>query len=270
MAKTPAKRGVSRRQYALSRNISEAAVRKQIGNGTLAKAVLIDGSIDANTADRLLAASVTRGPKVPIQVTTAKARRLRAQIRLLQDKVDDWRKSFIVEKDIWPIVEKGDLVIAERVRRIPGDAAAAAAGLAQDKAHLVLSDCVNRALVDLHQVYWQNVNRSPRTEPARLNLDGLTPSALSAMQINLHAQLLEYQRALNVGHGRLIQDVLEVVTEKTAIGKALLVAIPSRVAVFMEGSSQEEARARISEEIEKCIAVLDWSSERRDGKRSGE
>jgi hypothetical protein len=87
MAKLPTQPGVSRRQYALSRNVSEAAIRKHIANGTLAGAVLENGIIDPDAADKLLAGSVTRGPKLPVQVSTAKGRRQRAQVRLLHDEV---------------------------------------------------------------------------------------------------------------------------------------------------------------------------------------
>ena len=57
--------GVSRRAYAKSRGISEAVVRKYLTQGKLTDALLPDGTLDAEKADRLLASSITRDRAQP-------------------------------------------------------------------------------------------------------------------------------------------------------------------------------------------------------------
>jgi len=253
MAKLPAQPGVSRRQYALSRNVSEAAIRKHIASGTLAGAVLPNGNIDPDAADKLLAGSVTRGPKVPIQVRTAKARRIRAQIRLLYDEVMEIKNNVVTPADAAMIQDVVSARIIKWLRVIPDRAAAAAAGLPGDRAYRALDDCINNTLQD----YQDDLPpEKPSTPTPEIDLAAMTPTELTALQLNLQAEKLEYERALNHGVVAWPDDLMPDYNEKLAVSKSMLLAIPGRVTVFMEGSSVEEARARIAEEIERVVAAL--------------
>lgn len=260
MAKPPTKQGVSRRQYAKTRNVSEAAIRKHIATGVLASAVMADGRLDPDAADKLLAASIMRGPKEPVQVSAAKARRQRAQVRLLHDEMMDLRRSVIGTKDAKRLVTEDYTDIKQWLRSIPEKAATAAAGLPSEAAHRALRDCVNQALTDSHQVLSERVppDLAPKPQP---DIDNMTPVELTALQLNLQAEKLEYERALKRGIARWIRDAVVEFEEKLSVTKGILLAIPARVAVFMESSSIPEARRRIGEEIERAVAVLDHDAD---------
>src|SRR5688500_17816376 len=79
--------GISRRELARRAGISESAVRKHVDAGSLAGAVLRDGSLHPQLAMEALGQVVTRGKRAPVALTTARTRRLRAQTRRLVDEV---------------------------------------------------------------------------------------------------------------------------------------------------------------------------------------
>ncbi|OWK20633.1 hypothetical protein AJ88_27650 [Mesorhizobium amorphae CCBAU 01583] len=80
--------GISRRAYAKRRGCTEKAIRDRIADGTLVKAVLPDGTLDADKADKLLAAKVTAGKHVGSDLNDARRRKLAAGVALLQDEVE--------------------------------------------------------------------------------------------------------------------------------------------------------------------------------------
>src|SRR5262245_20078098 len=80
---------LSQRGYARHRGVTPKAIRKRIAAGDLDGAI-VDGRIDPEIADRLLAENTTTGKRVTaVSLTAAKKRKLRAQIAELNDRLQE-------------------------------------------------------------------------------------------------------------------------------------------------------------------------------------
>jgi len=248
--------GVSRRAYARSRNISEATVRKYVAEGKLAQAVLPDGTLDAERADQLLASSIVRGNALPVALVTARIRKLRVQVQSLHDEVSELQRKVLPPDVAASMVGELDYhLVTRHIRPIAERVAPAVAGRQAEAAHVVLRD----AIIDLLETITSSAPIfDPVDEEAELELDGTTETQLLAMRTNLQAEKLEIERALAKGRLRRTSEIIEECEEKGAISKSLLLALPGRLAIFMENASVEQARALIAAELEQAIAALEW------------
>ena len=138
--------GVSRRAYAKSRRISEAVVRKYLAQGKLSDALLPDGTLDAEKADRLSPPPSHEIGHQPVELRTAKARRLRAQVRRLGDEVRDLEKSLVHSDRVRPIASIVGRIVADNLRPIAERMAPIIAGMNGKDAHLALRNAVSDAL----------------------------------------------------------------------------------------------------------------------------
>jgi hypothetical protein len=243
--------GISRRAYARRRGVSEASIRKHIANGVLAPAVLPDDTIDPDHADRLLAETVTRGAAVPVELKTARARRLRASTALTHDNVAELRRSSITIADAAPMIIAESRRVAARLRRIPDAVADRIAGQEPEAVVPIIRDAVHAALSDLSE--GPEPPPRPREE---LDLGRHTPAQLNAIRTDLQGEELEYRRALD--HGQMV-DVTELAAdfeERLAVLKSIITSIPGVVSPMMVSYDVETARAVVAEEVERAVTAL--------------
>ncbi|MBI4923083.1 MAG: hypothetical protein HY834_15170, partial [Devosia nanyangense] len=224
--------GVSRRAYAKSRGISEAVVRKYLTQGKLSDALLPDGTLDAEKADRLLASSITRDRAQPVELRAAKARRLRALVRRLGDDVRDLEKSLVRADRVRPIASVVGLIVADNLRSIAERMAPIIAGMNGKDAHLALRNAVSDALEIISSTMVTGVDGAQIAEEKELELDDLREPQLHAVQANLQADKLELGRALDRGILRRVADAVEEHEEMMVVSKSLILAMPGRVAPY--------------------------------------
>lgn len=245
--------GISRRQYSKIRGISESAVRHHIARGVLAPAVLADGTIDAHKADELLKTHLTRAKVVPVALTTAKTRRLRAIVRKLGDEVYALNHSLVRPDDAAARMKRSNALIARCMKKLPVALAPLVAGQDGTEAHRLLRDGVIGVLEDI------STKPSPKERPTtqELDINALTPVALEALRANLQAERLELDRAVALGQLLNVHEVGDAYTEKMGISKSLLLAIPGRVASQVANATVEEARTILMAEVAQALAPLE-------------
>ncbi|MBN9348467.1 MAG: phage terminase large subunit family protein [Devosia sp.] len=246
--------GVSRRAYAKSRKISEATVRKYLDQGKLSDALLPDGTLDAEKADRLLAASITRDHQ-PVELKAAKARRLRAKVRRLGDEVRDLEKSLVRADRVGAVARVASLIVADTLGPIAERMAPIIAEMNGKDAHLALRNAVSDALEVISSAMVTAGDGAQIAEEKELELDALGEPQLLAVQANLQADKLELGRALDKGILRRVADAVEEHEEKMVVSKSLMLAMPGRVAPYAQSETAEQLRARISQEIEHALAA---------------
>lgn len=247
--------GISRRAFARTRGISEAAVRAHIKSGTLADAILPDGTIDASKADKLLAAANTR-PKpgrTPAVLASARQRRVRAQARDLQDEVYDLERHLIppgVAEQMLNQALDGPAAIA---RRWPPRVAPTVASRPADVVQRLLKEGVNDLLGEMHDSFPE----APEEEPAPEQdiTETMTPVELAAHIEHLRARILELGRAERQRLLVRVEDTMEVFEEALSIAKSLLKAIPGRLDVLIATTDATEAERLLANEIEAFIAA---------------
>jgi len=242
---------LSRRGYAKRSNISERRVRTLIAEGVLADAV--DSStdlIDADKADRLLAAHITKPKtgKVPVVLQTAKMRRARAIARDLEDQVAELEESLLppawAERVINEVFDETNAII----RKWPEEIAPSLVGLNAYDAQRALKDGVNHLLGELHEF----VSRPDEQDEAdddddrKPDVDKMTPVELAAHTENLRARLLELGRAERLRKLVRADDVHDAFVEALIVSKMQMQAIPGRCDAFV-------ANAR---DVEEVIAIL--------------
>ncbi len=251
---------LSRRGYAASRNISEAAVRKHIASGVLADAVLANGLIDSDAADRLLATELTRpkaAKRLPAALRAAKHRRLRAQVRALNDEVNELKRTLIAPADAAKLTAYLNGYIFAALRRLP-DIASQVAGQPGTVAYRLLDDGVQDCL----QYFQDHLPPLPDVQPApELDLDPMTHVQLTTLQANLQAEKLELERLLARGELAVFSQLHEDDVEKLTVSKSIYLAIPGRLAPMLAAASVEDARGMIGRAVEQALAVLGYATD---------
>ena len=247
--------GVSRRAYAKSRRISEATVRKYLNQGKLGDALLPDGTLDAQKADRLLASSITQGRAQPVELRAAKARRLRAQVRRLGDEVRGLQRSLVHTQRVGPIASVGGLIVANILRPLGERMAPLIAGMNGKDAHQALRNAVYASLENISSTMLGRVDGAKGRKERELELDELGEAQLLAVQANLQADKLELERALDKGILSRISDAVQEYEERMVVSKSLVLAMPGRVAPYAEGATAEQLRVLIDQEIEQALAA---------------
>lgn len=251
---------LSRRGYAKRNNISERRVRVLIAEGVLAGAV--DPStdlIDADKADRLLAAHITKpkAGKVPVILQAAKMRRARAVARDLNDEVEELESSLLppalTERVMNEMMDETNAII----RRWPGKIAPSLLGLDAYEAQRALKDGVNDLLGELHEFVSQparsNKTAAPKPPP---DLDRMAPVELAAHTENLRARLLELARWERQRKLVRKDDVIDIFTEALMVSKMLMQAIPGRTDAFVANAKDtDEVVAILAREIDGVVAA---------------
>ncbi len=247
---------LSRRGYAKSRHISEAAVRKHIASGLLAPAVLSNGLIDAERADALLADSITRPKvkKVPVVLATARQRRLRAQARDLLDQLDALKRSLVPAKKAMEVVDAQFQVAIDVLKPWPARIAPTVAGKPAAEAVRLLKAGVHDTLQEMQDAPPPPWPSEPE-KPSAPDPDALNPVQLAALVENLRAELLELQRLERLGVPR-VDYVLGLFEEALGLAKSLLMAIPGRTATLIEVADVAEAERLLAAEVAGVIAQL--------------
>jgi hypothetical protein len=253
--------GISRRAYARTRGISEAAVRAAVKSGVLASAVLPNGTIDAAKADKLLAAANTR-PKpgrTPPVLASARQRRLRAQARDLQDEEHELSLALVnprwAEHYINGLLD--DVIVL--IRQWPAKIAPSLLGLTGYEAQRALKDGVDGLLGELHEAFSHPRDLDPDddAEAPEPDLEAMTPVQLQAHIENLRARILElgrWERQRNVVR---TEDVTDAFIETLTISKMLMRAIPGRTDQFVAGAKDvEEVISILNREVDGIAAAL--------------
>jgi len=243
--------GISRRAYARRRGVSEASIRKHIANGVLAPAVMPDDSIDPDRADRLLAETVTRGAAVPVELKTARARRLRASTALTHDQVAELRRSSITIADAAPMIIADSRSVAGRLRQLPNTVATRVAGQPPEVVVPIIRDAIHAALTDL-----SGGPTPPPTPREDIDLGHHTPAQLNAIRTDLQGEELEYRRALD--HGQMV-DVAQIgadFEERLAVLKSIIGGVPAAVALMMVASDVETVHRMVGNEVERAIESM--------------
>lgn len=142
--------GLSRRQYAKRRGVSESVIRRHIASGLLAPAVRADDTLDVAKADELLTQNLIRRKAPPAALRTAMTRRLRAKVAILRDEVNEMAGSYVPAADVRALVMSDLQVVANHLRCLV-DAAPHVAGKPAPEALRILKDAVNDILTDVSQ-----------------------------------------------------------------------------------------------------------------------
>jgi hypothetical protein len=239
------------------------------------EALTPDNLLDTDKADALLRGAITR-PKAPERVPavlkTAKARKLRAAVALLQDQVGESRRYQISPTLAVAALRAMNAIVATAFRRLV-DAAPTVAGRPPAEVHRTLADAANAALewfqedgLVLADRTWEEDLKAlaPLDEPAA-DLDYLSPVELAALQMHLQAELLERELALKNGALAQLEDVNEANIERLVVGKSLFLAIPARVAQVVSVSTLDETYELLVKEVELACAALEVHD---DGKQA--
>jgi hypothetical protein len=245
--------GISRREAARLAGIDESTVRKAIKDGALDKALLSDGSLSAEKALRALAENIQSGRNVPMALTAAKSRRLRAQVDRLEDEVGIMRASAVSIDDIAAILDEQRAIVVNRMAGVPWDAGTSLVGKPSADAHRALRDLILGALERTADDDSDNVEPD---EDQQIALSSLSANSLTAHRINLQAEKIEIETAISRGDMRPAMEVVGEFEEKLGACKSLLTSIPSRLAHFAEASTPVEFEAMVAAEIGKALAEL--------------
>lgn len=250
--------GISRRELARRMDVSETTVRRHVDAGTLASALLRDGSLDPRKATEALAKALSSAKVVPRELVDARTRRLRAQTQKQTDEVEELQLSVVTPAIAADLAREQATIIAGHLRRVP-DAAARLTGLPAPQVRLRLKRLLSEALEAIHEYdggedegeeWWNEVAARP------IDLDRLPANALLARRIDLAAQKIEVEHALARGELVRTDTMIAEFEARLAVAKSLLTAIPGRVADQFETLSAEAVRALVAAELDGALAEL--------------
>ena len=245
---------ISRREAARRAGIDESTVRKHIESGALAAAVLSDGRLDAAKVAKMLPRIVSKGPVAPAALTTARSRRLRAEVLRLTDEVEDLAADTIAPAEAEEMLAEQRAILASQLQAVP-EQAAALAGRPAPEVLKTLREVIFAALetraeaADEDEDEWWN-------EPDEVDVAALAPSILLARRIDLTAQRLEIEHALSRGTLVKIGDVAAAFEDKLVVAKSILAAIPSRLSQTIAAASPPEAMQLVRAEVEGALREL--------------
>jgi hypothetical protein len=256
--------GMSRRAYARSRNIDESTVRKHVKSGTLAGAILPDGTIDPEKADNLLRTTITRGKVVPLSLQVAKGRRERALAMKDVHELHKIRRLYVRADEYADEVVRLNELLSAILRRLPGRLAPQVYGQNARAINSIVKDGVNDLLWEAHEALNEKVVEkdcpiaaSAEAEP-QVEIDSMTPVELAAHRATTQAEIHERTLAIELGVLRRSDDLLMVVAETQSVMKSRLWALSSRLSTALEHAPTIDAAEELfSGEVEAIIALLD-------------
>lgn len=249
--------GISRREAARRAGITDRTVRRAIDSGALAKALLPDGSLHPERTLQLLSQHVQTGRRVPAALTTAKTRRLRAQVAKVADEVAAVRGASITVADVESEQRAQIATLKTHLGGLPWDAGNAAAGKPAPTAHQIL-----------RRLLYEALGRITDAEPAALPYPGpddsepepdlgtLSPNDLTARRIALQAEKMEIETALARGHMVNLAEAVEAFDLRLSVCKSLLMAMPGRVAQAAPSSTPAQLEALVQIEVDGAMAEL--------------
>lgn len=233
-------------------------MRRRIKDGTLAAAVLPDGTIDVDIADALLAGEAPEGRLVAVDLQEARRRKLLATCLLLADELIDMDSSMISTAQVATVLDWDAKTIAGRLQGI-AEASKKLAGMLAAPAAQALEDEVNRAMVDLSS------RKSPWTSRKRpeapLQLDqwfaDMNATDLLAWRTEAEAILLKMRRDLKTGKAMRIADVVSRIGQRNASVRAKLFGLPGTLAPhFALAKSGAAAKRIVMDELTDVLAEL--------------
>jgi hypothetical protein len=248
---------ISRREAARRHGINEATIRKHIDSGGLAAAVLPNGKLDAAKVAALLPTIITRGAVAPVALTSARNRRLRAQVAVLGDTVEGLQRAFVPVAASQRIAISALRPVREHLGRI-SEAAKSAAGLPAKVAHDHIRTIIHNALAVISREALGRGEVPWWDEPVRHDVDlaKLSANDLLAQRANLQAVKLEVEHMVERGDVRPVRELVAEMGERLTVAKSLLVAIPARVAPQVPDSTASEVHALVAAEIDGVLAQL--------------
>lgn len=254
--------GISRRAYAKRRGCTEKAIRDRISDGTIASAILPDGSIDMDLADRLLAEKVTAGKHTGSDLNEARRRKLAAGVALLNDEVSELAASVVRREDGARLVREQSLEIAARLFRIADDTAPKVAGKEAVTAASIIEGEVYTALTELcggdASLPPDGEDDNSDEPPVRVGepLGDLSSVELAALKASLEARRLEIRRALNIREIVEIEAIVGPWADRLSIVRNRALGIHVKVAPFFVTAKTPEAKRILEVEISEVVEEL--------------
>jgi len=254
MGPQSAPKSLSRRAFAAARGISEKAVRKRIAAGDLAEALLPDGTIDPEIADRLLAERTTAGKRVPAPLSAARLRKVRAHVATLQDRVAELRESVLTREEAATNAITARF-IADRLARIPADAAPQVVGRSAGLIAELVREIVYAALDDLANTKITTTLGEDEKPP--LVVSAMNAVALAAAKETLLAERLELRRALKRGELLDGEAYFGAFMQRISGLRTTMLGLPSKLAPHLAAAKDaEDARAMLKAEVDHAVEHL--------------
>lgn len=246
---------ISRRAYAKRRNVTEAAIRKRIADGTLSSAMTADGKINPDLADKLLAENTTAGNQTTSGLSEARRRKAAASIALLRDEVEALENSVAPQAEADKAVKWLSLTFAWHMLQV-ADIAPQVAG----KAPAVAADLIDKAVrAAQNAIAATPIPRSKKSTTrgkAGKPLASMTLVQLTELRTNLLARRLEVQRRINRGEDADLKLLLEQLLNRAAIFKTRAASLHAKLAPRFERTTPARARAILLDELEHIVEVL--------------
>jgi len=256
MAKKSHKSGISRRAYAKRRGVSDAAIRRRIADGTLADAILPDGTVDPDKCDALLAAGTTAGHRVSSDLATARRRKLAAGNALLADEIRMSEESTVPRVE----ADQAELAacrrIAQHLYKIAADAAPSVAGRPPAIAAATLQRFVRDALLDISRTRTKTKRTPARAVAHGTTLPMATATELATTRANLLARRLELKRLVTTGAYVEVEPWSGAIMGRMAIAKSRLLGIHVKLAPSLQSTDADGARRLIEKAAADVLAEL--------------
>lgn len=246
--------GLSIRKAAAALGVNRKTVQRHIDNGTIADAILPDGSIDIDRARAILADTMTRGPLAGDAVREARLVRARTKTVLLAAQVADLRDAYIPADDMAAILRGEAATVVGLLRQFPADAAPALAGLNAEHAKPVLKAAVLRLLASLSD----ESTAPPRPEPEPLpDLAGIPATGVEIQKLGLESETDLWRLALKRGQATKIEDEVNSWSERCSVVKGFLLGLPGSPRLDFVGCDAAAVTRMLAKEVRHCIAILD-------------
>lgn len=255
-------KGISRRQYAKRRGVSERSIRRAIEDGRIAASVLPDGMLDSDQADGLLAVGSVTGAAVPPKLADARRRKLAATVALLADDLDELERS-VLTRAVGEATD--DLIVREVARQflaLPDELAPKVAGLAPAIAAPIVEDAVRDALNRIADKGEKLADdRAPTTDVAVVaaapDLASMSATQLAAMKADLQARKLEIERGLKRRELMTVDEWERSMGLRMTTAKHRVCGLHYKTASRFDSATVDGARSIIRDEL--CDIIYDFA-----------
>lgn len=251
---------ISRRAYAKRRNVTEAAIRKRIADGTLSSAMTADGKINPDLADKLLAENTTGGNQTTAGLSEARRRKAAASIALLRDEVEAFERGFAPAQVIDALRKRVSLVIAAHFLKIVPDTSAHLAGKPPAIAAKIIDDAVFAALIAISETK-RKVDTEGASKPQKGKaLAKMTAVELATLRADLLARRMEVERQVKRQELVSVKKFEAEFMNRIVVIKTNAQAMHAKLATRFQKASAEKARKILLTEIHWVIEPLISSS----------
>jgi hypothetical protein len=230
--------------------VNEKTIREHIGSGLLKPAIRPDGLLDPLVADDLLARGRTRGRDVAPDLEEARRRKLAAQCRLLDDEVQDLRRSRATPATLAEMFGFNYRAFAAGCAPV----ARAAATLAKAEpidAFTVLTEAVYATLTDLSErrLDCDGPDQTDDAIPAGVAFDRLDAIQLAATKTDLEGERLELVRATKRGDLVPIAVAMSGFGDRITYFRGRMLGLPSRTAPLYQSAMTADEAATVAIDI---------------------